>query len=160
MARTPDQRSKDLDAALASIEKQFGKGSVMKLGDESAVRIPAIPTGALSLDLALGIGGIPRGRVTEIYGPESSGKCLTAGTHVWTDHGLETIEELFARVDQPASCTSRVTDVREHGIRLVNEEARWRRWPRSPTTTASPSGGSSPSPAATWRPPPTTRCGC
>jgi protein RecA len=123
MARTPDQRSKDLDAALASIEKQFGKGSVMKLGDESAVRIPAIPTGALSLDLALGIGGIPRGRVTEIYGPESSGKCLTAGTHVWTDHGLETIEELFARVDQPASCTSRVTDVREHGIRLVNEEA-------------------------------------
>ena len=87
MTRTPEQRTKDLDAALAGIEKQFGKGSVMKLGDASAVRIPAIPTGALSLDLALGIGGVPRGRVTEIYGPESSGKCLTAGTYVWTDHG-------------------------------------------------------------------------
>jgi len=81
MARTPDQRSKDLDSALANIEKQFGKGSVMKLGDDSAVRIPAIPTGALSLDLALGIGGIPRGRVTEIYGPESSGK-TTVALHV------------------------------------------------------------------------------
>ena len=78
MTRTPEQRTKDLDAALAGIEKQFGKGSVMKLGDDSAVRIPAIPTGALSLDLALGIGGIPRGRVTEIYGPESSGKTTVA----------------------------------------------------------------------------------
>ena len=76
--RTPEQRSKDLDAALAGIEKQFGKGSVMKLGDASAVRVPAIPTGALSLDLALGIGGVPRGRVTEIYGPESSGKTTVA----------------------------------------------------------------------------------
>jgi recombination protein RecA len=78
MSRTPEQRSKDLDAALAGIEKQFGKGSVMKLGDESARRVPAIPTGALSLDLALGIGGVPRGRVTEIYGPESSGKTTVA----------------------------------------------------------------------------------
>ncbi len=76
--RTPEQRTKDLDSALASIEKQFGKGSVMKLGDASAVRIPAISTGALSLDLALGIGGVPRGRVTEIYGPESSGKTTVA----------------------------------------------------------------------------------
>ena len=114
--------NKALDAALASIEKQFGKGSLMKLGDNEAMNVAAIPTGALSLDLALGIGGVPRGRVTEIYGPESSGKCLTADTHVWTDHGLETIQELFARVGQPTSCTSRVTDVRDRGIRLVNEE--------------------------------------
>jgi recombination protein RecA len=116
-------RDKALDLALANIEKQFGKGSLMRLGDESAVKVAAIPTGALSLDLALGIGGLPRGRVVEIYGPESSGKCVPAGTYVWTDHGLETIEELFARVDQPASCTSRVTDVSSYGIRLVNEQA-------------------------------------
>jgi recombination protein RecA len=116
-------RDKALDLALANIEKQFGKGSLMRLGDEAAVKVPAIPSGAIALDVALGIGGLPRGRVVEIYGPESSGKCLTAGTYVWTDHGLETIAELFARVDQPVSCTSRVTDVRSHGVRLVNEEA-------------------------------------
>jgi recombination protein RecA len=71
-------RDKALDLALANIEKQFGKGSLMKLGDAAAVNIGAIPTGALSLDLALGIGGIPRGRVIEVYGPESSGKTTVA----------------------------------------------------------------------------------
>ncbi|WP_052666665.1 recombinase RecA [Nitriliruptor alkaliphilus] len=71
-------RDKALDLALANIEKQFGKGSLMKLGDAAAVNIAAIPTGALSLDLALGIGGIPRGRVIEVYGPESSGKTTVA----------------------------------------------------------------------------------
>ncbi len=116
-------KDKALDLALANIEKQFGKGSLMKLGDAAAVQVPAIPSGALSLDIALGIGGLPRGRVVEIYGPESSGKCLVAGTYVWSDQGLETIEELFERLGQTASCTSRVTDVREQGVRLVNEEA-------------------------------------
>ncbi len=67
-------RQKALELALAQIEKQFGKGSIMKLGKEIRVDVPAIPTGALSLDLALGIGGLPRGRVVEIFGPESSGK--------------------------------------------------------------------------------------
>jgi len=67
-------KQKALELALAQIEKQFGKGSIMKLGKEIKLDIPAIPTGALSLDLALGIGGMPRGRVVEIYGPESSGK--------------------------------------------------------------------------------------
>ena len=71
-------RDKALDLALANIEKQFGKGSLMGLGDEAREPIAAIPTGALSLDLALGIGGIPRGRVTEIFGPESSGKTTVA----------------------------------------------------------------------------------
>jgi recombination protein RecA len=116
-------KDKALDLALANIEKQFGKGSLMRLGDAAAVQVAAIPTGALSLDLALGIGGLPRGRVVEIFGPESSGKCLVAGTYVWTDHGLETIEEVFGRVGQPATCTSRVTDVGAYGVRLVNEEA-------------------------------------
>ena len=68
------ERKKALDAALSQIEKQFGKGSVMKLGEYKAMEIEGIPTGALSLDIALGIGGVPRGRIIEIYGPESSGK--------------------------------------------------------------------------------------
>jgi recombination protein RecA len=71
-------RDKALDVALANIEKQFGKGSLMRLGDEAAVPVRAIPTGAIALDVALGIGGVPRGRVTEIYGPESSGKTTVA----------------------------------------------------------------------------------
>ena len=71
-------RQKNLDMALSQIEKQFGKGSVMKMGEKSTMAIEAISTGALSLDLALGIGGLPRGRVTEIYGPESSGKSTLA----------------------------------------------------------------------------------
>jgi len=65
---------KTLDLTLAHIEKQFGKGSIMRLGQDFKVDIPSIPTGAISLDIALGVGGFPRGRVVEIYGPESSGK--------------------------------------------------------------------------------------
>jgi recombination protein RecA len=114
-------REKALDAALANIEKQFGKGSVMRLGDDTRAPLEIIPTGSISLDIALGLGGLPRGRVVEIYGPESSGKCLTADTYVWTDRGLETVAELFARAGQAASCASRVTDVRELGLRAVNE---------------------------------------
>ena len=63
------EKSKALEAALSQIEKQFGKGSIMKLGEFQAVNVEAIPTGALSLDIALGIGGIPRGRIIEIFGP-------------------------------------------------------------------------------------------
>jgi recombination protein RecA len=71
-----EAKAKDaaLEAAVTQIEKQFGQGSVMKLGDKHAVAVEAIPTGALSLDLALGVGGVPRGRIIEIFGPESSGK--------------------------------------------------------------------------------------
>jgi recombination protein RecA len=71
-------RDKALDTALAQIERQFGKGSVMRLGDDSRAPVEVIPTGAISLDLALGIGGLPRGRIVEIYGPESSGKTTVA----------------------------------------------------------------------------------
>mgnify|MGYP000944839826 CR=1 FL=1 len=67
-------KEKALDAALTQIERQFGKGTVMRMGDREHVAIPAISTGSLGLDIALGIGGLPRGRICEIYGPESSGK--------------------------------------------------------------------------------------
>ncbi|MQA04036.1 MAG: recombinase RecA [Streptosporangiales bacterium] len=73
----PD-RDKALDTALAQIERQFGKGSVMRLGDEGRVPVAVIPTGAIALDVALGIGGLPRGRIVEVYGPESSGKTTVA----------------------------------------------------------------------------------
>ena len=72
------EKKKALEAAMSQIEKQFGKGSVMKLGDFKAMEVEAIPTGALSLDIALGIGGVPRGRIIEIFGPESSGKTTLA----------------------------------------------------------------------------------
>ncbi|MFC1699317.1 recombinase RecA [Candidatus Omnitrophota bacterium] len=72
--QTQQARAKALELALSQIEKQFGKGSIMKLGQDLKMDISVIPTGALSLDLAIGIGGLPRGRVVEIYGPESSGK--------------------------------------------------------------------------------------
>jgi recombination protein RecA len=75
-AADKEAKAKDaaLTAAVSQIEKQFGAGSVMRLGDDSIVPVDAIPTGALSLDLALGVGGVPRGRIVEIFGPESSGK--------------------------------------------------------------------------------------
>ena len=72
------EKRKALEAALGQIEKQFGKGSIMKLGEYQEMNVEAIPTGALSLDVALGIGGIPRGRIVEVYGPESSGKTTLA----------------------------------------------------------------------------------
>lgn len=78
--KIPD-RSKALEHALAQIDKQYGKGSVMRLGDEQHQAVAAIPTGSIALDIALGVGGLPRGRVIEIYGPESSGK-TTVALHV------------------------------------------------------------------------------
>jgi len=78
MAKENNEKRQALEMAMGQIEKQFGKGSVMKLGEFKAMEIEAIPTGALSLDIALGIGGVPRGRIIEIYGPESSGKTTLA----------------------------------------------------------------------------------
>ena len=78
MANAAKDREKALDSALAQIERQFGKGSVMRLGEEGRAPIEVIPTGSIALDIALGIGGLPRGRIVEIYGPESSGKTTVA----------------------------------------------------------------------------------
>jgi len=74
----PDDREQALESAVAKIKKQFGDGAVMRLGEAAHLKVEAIPTGSLTLDLALGVGGIPRGRVTEIYGPEASGKTTLA----------------------------------------------------------------------------------
>ena len=76
--RNEQDRGKAIDMAVGQIEKQFGKGSIMRLGQDAAVAIPSISTGAVSLDYALGVGGVPRGRVTEIFGPEASGKTTLA----------------------------------------------------------------------------------
>src|SRR4030095_13518496 len=81
MADDKQERAKAIEAALAQIDKQFGKGSIMRLGSRETSDAPAIPTGAISLDAALGVGGLPRGRVIEIFGPESSGK-TTLSLHV------------------------------------------------------------------------------
>jgi len=78
MSEMTPERDKALDAALSQIDKQFGKGSIMRMGEKGSMTIESVPTGALSLDLALGVGGLPRGRVVEIYGPESSGKSTLA----------------------------------------------------------------------------------
>ncbi|MBX2821047.1 MAG: DNA recombination/repair protein RecA, partial [Rhodothermaceae bacterium] len=79
MDNSPKQKA--LDLALKQIEKQFGKGSIMRLGDAPLVKVESIPTGSLVLDAALGVRGVPRGRIVEIYGPESSGK-TTLATHI------------------------------------------------------------------------------
>ncbi|HDZ77466.1 MAG TPA: recombinase RecA [Candidatus Omnitrophica bacterium] len=78
MVKVDSNRQKALELALAQIEKQFGRGSIMKMDESMMVKVPAIPTGALSLDIALGVGGLPRGRVVEIFGPEASGKTTLA----------------------------------------------------------------------------------
>jgi len=78
VAAKEDDKAKALESALGQIEKQFGKGSIMRLGENTHMNIASIPTGALSLDLALGVGGLPRGRIIEVYGPESSGKSTLA----------------------------------------------------------------------------------
>ena len=73
-----EERKKALSNTLGAIEKQFGKGAIMKLGEKTAMNVQTIPSGCLELDIALGVGGVPRGRIIEIYGPESSGKTTLA----------------------------------------------------------------------------------
>ena len=78
---TDEEKKKALATAIAKIEKDYGKGTIMRLGDDISVNVEALSTGSLSLDMALGIGGVPRGRIIEIYGPEASGK-TTLALHV------------------------------------------------------------------------------
>lgn len=92
------EKTKALETAIAQIEKQFGKGAVMKLGQTTALNVEAIPTGSLSLDIALGIGGVPRGRIIEIYGPESSGK-TTVALHIAAEAQKAGGEAVFIDVE-------------------------------------------------------------
>ncbi|MFT6630789.1 MAG: recombination protein RecA [Bacteriovoracaceae bacterium] len=116
---TGDNKKKALDLALSGIEKQFGKGAIMKLGTEKTQQIPSISTGSVGIDLALGIGGIPQGRIVEIYGPESSGKttltlhiaaeCQKAGgtvAFVDAEHALDTAYAAKLGVDVPNTLIS------------------------------------------------------
>ena len=77
-AAPAEDRKRAIEAAMGQIEKMYGKGSIMRLGDQNNLQVDVIPTGSLSLDVALGVGGLPRGRIVEIYGPESSGKTTVA----------------------------------------------------------------------------------
>ena len=77
-AAPSSEKKKAIESAMAQIEKMYGKGAIMRLGDSQDIQVDVIPTGSLALDLALGIGGVPRGRIVEIYGPESSGKTTLA----------------------------------------------------------------------------------
>ena len=108
-------REKALEAALAHIEKHHGKGSVMRLGDQSQAEIEVIPTGSIALDVALGIGGLPRGRIVEVYGPESSGKTTVAlhaianaqaGWHLCVHRPEHALELAAALASTPTRCWS------------------------------------------------------
>lgn len=112
------EKQRALENALATIERSHGKGSVMRLGDNNIQNISSISTGSLGLDAALGIGGLPRGRIVEIYGPESSGKCITETTHTLGARGLLTIDELFRIEGYSTSCTNKILP---HSVGLLNE---------------------------------------
>lgn len=119
-ATLEDVRAKAFEQFLRTTGRQR-PGEIQRLSEPGILDVEVVPTGAISLDVALGAGGFPMGRIIELYGPEMSGKCLPAGTYIWTDRGLETIEEVFARAGQAASATTRVTDISSLAIRAVNE---------------------------------------
>ncbi|NJL54173.1 recombinase RecA [bacterium] len=112
---------KELAAVLADLDKKFGKGTLLRGNERPDMKIDVFPTGSMGLDRALGVGGYPRGRIVEIYGPEGSGKCLTGDTLVWTTDGVVTIAEMFERNGMNASCTSRTTEKRDQ---LINRHGR------------------------------------
>ncbi len=143
-------KQKALETAISQIEKQFGKGAVMRLGQNATMNVEAIPTGSLSLDMALGIGGLPRGRIVEIYGPESSGKTTVAlhvvaeaqkrgGSAVFIDveHALDPVYAKNLGVDIDQLLVSQ-PDTGEQALEICERwfvPARWMswsstRWPR------------------------------
>ena len=158
MAEDRNERARAIEAALAQIDKQFGKGSIMRLGSREKVDVPAIPTGSLSLDAALGVGGLPRGRVVEIFGPESSGKTTLAlhviaeaqrrggmAAFIDAEHALDAayagklgvdIETSWCR--SPTAASRRWRSPRSSSARARSTCWSWTRWPPS-------------SPAPSWR---------
>jgi recombination protein RecA len=108
--RAAAERGKAVDAALATIEKQFGRGAIMKLGSREKLVLDTIPTGSIALDLALGVGGIPRGRITEIFGPESSGK-TTVCQHVLAEAQARGGVVAFIDVEHALDCGVNVDEL-------------------------------------------------
>lgn len=131
-----EERKKALDTAISSLEKQFGKGAVMKLGQTAALNVEAISTGSIALDFALGIGGVPKGRIVEIYGPESSGKTTVAlhivaeaqkngGTAVFIDveHALDPVYAAALGVDTNSLLVSQ-PDTGEQALEICEQLVR------------------------------------
>lgn len=129
-------KNKALETALSQIEKQFGKGAVMRLGKNEAMQVDAIPTGSLSLDIALGIGGLPRGRIIEIYGPESSGKttlslhCIAEGqknggcaAFIDVEHALDSVYAAALGVDVDSLLVSQ-PDTGEQALEITESLVR------------------------------------
>lgn len=143
MADERKERNQAIDLAISSIEKQFGKGSIMRLGERKVVDVPTIPTSCLSLDAAIGVGGVPRGRIVEIYGPESGGKTTLAlhivaqaqkqggvAAYVDAEHALDAeyagklgvkIEDLFVSQPDSGEQALEITEtlVRSNGIDVL-----------------------------------------
>ncbi|ARE87799.1 recombinase A [Clostridium formicaceticum] len=97
------EKKKALEMAISQIEKQFGKGSIMTLGEESKLNLECISTGSIDLDIALGIGGVPRGRIVEVYGPESSGK-TTVSLHIVAEAQKSGGAAAFIDAEHGATC--------------------------------------------------------
>ena len=114
-----------LDRALAELNNA-GKIQISRGSDSPAQNLERIPTGIMRLDDAIG-GGIPRGRITELFGKEAGGKCLVKETYLWTNGGLQTVEEIFNQLGLRASCTTRVTNIEDSGLRIANENGEMER---------------------------------
>ncbi len=87
-----EDKASDVEELIESLEARYGEGAIMKLGDRKKINVDTIPSGSFSLDIALGVGGLPRGRVIEIFGPESSGKCITRDSIIFSEWGMFPIE--------------------------------------------------------------------
>ena len=148
--RNTAERGKAVDAALASIEKQFGRGAIMKLGSREKLVLDTIPTGSIALDLALGVGGIPRGRITEIFGPESSGK-TTVCQHVLAEAQARGGVVAFIDVEHaldpvmPAPVASTSTSCSSANPTPASRRS------RSPRRSSAPAGSTASS-STRWRP--------
>ena len=131
-------RDKNVEMAMSQIERQFGTGAIMRMGDEEIRKMDVIPTGALSLDLALGIGGVPRGRIVEIYGPESSGKTSLAlhivaeaqrnggiAAFIDAEHALDPIYARAIGVDVDELLISQ-PDTGEQALEIRHADSFWR----------------------------------
>ena len=112
-----DNKLKNIEAALDKINKRFGKNSVMNMGETEFEPIPSIPTGSLSLDIATGIGGFPRGRIVEIYAGESAGKCVTKDMYIQSEFGLLTVEEILQELGMDAWITNKIVN---SSLKIVN----------------------------------------